>query len=245
MGSQIEKGFSDMNASLVSGLQPKEGRSIGTVSENESSNSVLHGIPIRSVTKKLSDSSQLTNTTASSELVFSNSSIAGVVPVSSRSTSMETTPNGKKVFYFPCRARGMDPGHTFETAYFTFLDGLDHGADLYCSYPACRGEGSKFRYCATCKAPAARRNFRKRHCHMKDDKSGTEEKISLPNKNISEVSILPSKNISDVSNLSEMSDTKVETGNEASGLQPPRISSASSKKRYFTTKKKPESLSSD
>merc|ERR1712183_168934 len=68
----------------------------------------------------------------------------------------------------------------------------------------------------------------------KDDKSGTEEKI-----------LLPSKNISDVSNLSEMSDTKVETGNEASGLQPPRNSSASSKKRYFTTKKKPESLSSD
>merc|ERR1711862_715527 len=120
MGSQIEKGFSDMNASLVSGLQPKEGRSIGTVSENESSNSVLHGIPIRSVTKKLSDSSQLTNTTASSELVFSNSSIAGIVPVSSRSTSMETTPNGKKVFYFPCRARGMDPGHTFEVCRYLF-----------------------------------------------------------------------------------------------------------------------------
>mmetsp|Transcript_9756 Transcript_9756/g.21734 ORF Transcript_9756/g.21734 Transcript_9756/m.21734 type:complete len:148 (+) Transcript_9756:1508-1951(+) len=80
---------------------------------------------------------------------------------------------------------------------------------------------------------------------MKDDKSGTEGKLSLPNKNISEVSILPSKNISDVSILSEMSDTKVETGDEASVLQLPRISSESSKKRYLTTKKNPESSSLD
>jgi len=52
-----------------------------------------------------------------------------------------------------------------QSAYFTIPDGLDHGADLYCSYRACRAEGCKFRYCATCKAPAARRNFRKRHGH--------------------------------------------------------------------------------
>ena len=52
-----------------------------------------------------------------------------------------------------------------QSAYFTIPDGLDHGADLYCSYRACRAEGGKFRYCATCQAPAARRNFRKRHGH--------------------------------------------------------------------------------
>jgi len=59
----------------------------------------------------------------------------------------------------------MEQGHNFESAYFTIPDGIDHGADLYCSYRACRAEGCKFRYCATCKAPAARRNFRKRHGH--------------------------------------------------------------------------------
>jgi len=97
-----------------------------------------------------------------SELIFANSSIQGIA--ASRSTSVETTPSGK-VFYFPCRARGMEQGHNFESAYFTVPEGLDHGADLYCSYRACRAEGCKFRYCATCKAPAARRNFRKRHGH--------------------------------------------------------------------------------
>jgi len=109
-----------------------------------------------------------------SELIFANSSIAGITP--SRSTSVETTPNGK-VFYFPCRARGMDQGHNFDSAYFTVPDGLDHGADLYCSYRACRAEGCKFRYCAVCKAPAARRNFRKRHGHGEHpkDKGNKEE----------------------------------------------------------------------
>eukprot|EP00588_Corethron_pennatum_P025836 CAMPEP_0194308490 /NCGR_PEP_ID=MMETSP0171-20130528/5458_1 /TAXON_ID=218684 /ORGANISM="Corethron pennatum, Strain L29A3" /LENGTH=555 /DNA_ID=CAMNT_0039061165 /DNA_START=54 /DNA_END=1721 /DNA_ORIENTATION=- len=120
------------------------------------------------------DASHNQKTAGRSELIFANSSIAGITP--SRSTSVETTPNGK-VFYFPCRARGMDQGHNFDSAYFTVPDGLDHGADLYCSYRACRAEGCKFRYCAVCKAPAARRNFRKRHGHGEHpkDKGNKEE----------------------------------------------------------------------
>jgi len=62
-------------------------------------------------------------------------------------------------------------GYNFESAYFTIPDGLDHGADLYCSYRACRAEGCKFRYCATCKAPAARRNFRKKHTTKPNSKA--------------------------------------------------------------------------
>jgi len=112
------------------------------------------------------------------DLIFTNSSIAGIV--SSRSTSDKSTHNGK-VLFFPCRARGMEQAHNFESAYFTIPDDLDHGADLYCSYPACRTEGCKFRYCATCKAPAARRNFRKRHgnCGKSDNKQKKKELIEI------------------------------------------------------------------
>jgi len=113
----------------------------------------------------------------SESLKFANSSISGITP--SRSTSVEKTPSGK-FFYFPCRARGVDKGHDFDSAYFTIPDGLDHGADLYCSYKACRAEGCKFRYCASCKIPAARRNFRKRHGHgeISKDKVKNEEVVT-------------------------------------------------------------------
>eukprot|EP00587_Corethron_hystrix_P005573 CAMPEP_0113312410 /NCGR_PEP_ID=MMETSP0010_2-20120614/9260_1 /TAXON_ID=216773 ORGANISM="Corethron hystrix, Strain 308" /NCGR_SAMPLE_ID=MMETSP0010_2 /ASSEMBLY_ACC=CAM_ASM_000155 /LENGTH=458 /DNA_ID=CAMNT_0000168247 /DNA_START=628 /DNA_END=2001 /DNA_ORIENTATION=+ /assembly_acc=CAM_ASM_000155 len=127
-----------------------------------------------------SEQKNTASSNAQTKLVFANSSIAGIEP--SRSTSLDTTPAGNgRVFYFPCRARGMEHGHNFESAYFTIHDGLDHGADLYCSYPACRAEGCKFRYCATCKAPAARRNFRKRHGHGEKPKrssSSTPKRIS-------------------------------------------------------------------
>lgn len=37
-----------------------------------------------------------------------------------------------------------------------------------CSYYACRNNGIKFRYCAYCNVPVAKRNFRKRHQHGKE-----------------------------------------------------------------------------
>lgn len=40
-----------------------------------------------------------------------------------------------------------------------------HGEDLVCSYEACRKAGSKFRYCAECRIPVAKRNFHQRHGH--------------------------------------------------------------------------------
>ena len=65
----------------------------------------------------------------------------------------------------PCRARGMPVDHNFKTAYFVVPDGIEHGDELMCSYPACRQAGVKFRYCLHCKVPVAKRNFRNRHRH--------------------------------------------------------------------------------
>jgi hypothetical protein len=42
---------------------------------------------------------------------------------------------------------------------------IKHGAELVCSYNACRNAGTKFRYCVQCSLPVAKRNFFKRHKH--------------------------------------------------------------------------------
>lgn len=68
----------------------------------------------------------------------------------------------------PCRARGMPMDHNPLTAYFVISKGVKHGDDVVCSHPACRNAGVKFRYCSYCKAPVAKRNFRRRHNHGGD-----------------------------------------------------------------------------
>ena len=66
------------------------------------------------------------------EVVFANSSSKGTM--ASRSTSIETTPSGK-VFYFPCRARGMEQGHNFEvrTIYILYFQNF-YFQNLYFQY---------------------------------------------------------------------------------------------------------------
>jgi len=81
----------------------------------------------------------------------------------------------------PCRARGMPVDHNFKTAYFVIPDGIEHGDELMCNYPACRQAGVKFRYCLHCKVPVAKRNFRNRHRHGVpggDDVGESEESVS-------------------------------------------------------------------
>eukprot|EP00980_Cylindrotheca_fusiformis_P030431 scaffold24801_cov181-Cylindrotheca_fusiformis.AAC.9 len=72
---------------------------------------------------------------------------------------------GGKVTVLPCRARGMPMDHNAKTAYFVLPDDIKHGAELVCSYNACRNAGTKFRYCVHCSLPVAKRNFFKRHKH--------------------------------------------------------------------------------
>jgi hypothetical protein len=52
-----------------------------------------------------------------------------------------------------------------QTAFFIVPNGIRHGEDLLCSHKACRSGGVRFRYCAVCGVPVARRNFRQRHYH--------------------------------------------------------------------------------
>lgn len=75
----------------------------------------------------------------------------------------------------PCRARGMPVDHNFKTAYFVIPQGIEHGDELVCSYPACRQAGVKFRYCLHCEVPVAKRNFRNRHRHCAPEDLESEE----------------------------------------------------------------------
>lgn len=75
----------------------------------------------------------------------------------------------------PCRARGMPMDHNFKTAYFVIAEDTKHGEDLVCSYYSCRNGGVKFRYCAHCMAPVAKRNFCRRHDHGISDKLPPQE----------------------------------------------------------------------
>ncbi|KAL3925806.1 MAG: hypothetical protein SGILL_000154 [Bacillariaceae sp.] len=65
----------------------------------------------------------------------------------------------------PCRARGQPPEHDYMTACFTLKKNEKHGKELVCSFRQCRDSGIKFCYCAFCRVPVARRNFRLRHHH--------------------------------------------------------------------------------
>lgn len=65
----------------------------------------------------------------------------------------------------PCKARGMPKNHNAEFAYFEIPANVTHGKIIACSHPSCVTSGRRFRYCAVCAVPVAKRNFMKRHAH--------------------------------------------------------------------------------
>ena len=65
----------------------------------------------------------------------------------------------------PCKARGMPEDHNAEHAYFEISFETIHGKILACSHRDCALSGRRFRYCAVCALPVAKRNFMKRHAH--------------------------------------------------------------------------------
>jgi len=88
-----------------------------------------------------------------------SSQYSSSTPMQSGSSS---SGNGRSA---PCRARGMSMEHNFQTAYFEISENVKHGDGLVCSFPDCRNRGVKFLYCAYCKDPVAKRNFRTKHTH--------------------------------------------------------------------------------
>lgn len=65
----------------------------------------------------------------------------------------------------PCKARNVPADHKPETAYFDIHPHTEHGKVLICSHKECAASGRRFRYCAVCAIPVAKRNFLKRHSH--------------------------------------------------------------------------------
>lgn len=84
----------------------------------------------------------------------------------------------------PCKARGVHGDHNIRTAYFDIPVNAEHGTLLICSHPGCSGSGRRFRYCAVCDLPVAKRNFTKRHGHgiVKPSRSGggVSNAVALP-----------------------------------------------------------------
>lgn len=80
----------------------------------------------------------------------------------------------------PCKARGVRGGHNLRTAYFDIPVNAEHGLMLVCSHEACAASGRRFRYCAICDLPVAKRNFSKRHGHglIKPTRGGAVNSIS-------------------------------------------------------------------
>ena len=76
---------------------------------------------------------------------------------------------------FPCRARGFKNSdgsgegsgvrHNESTAVLRIRSDAPHGTVVVCSHKACADSGRRFRWCAVCQQPVAKRNFMKRHCH--------------------------------------------------------------------------------
>lgn len=66
----------------------------------------------------------------------------------------------------------VDHDPSLQTAYFEISPDIKHGDGLICSFPACRNRGVKFLYCAYCKDPVAKRNFRNQHSHADGGEEG-------------------------------------------------------------------------
>ncbi|GMI25927.1 hypothetical protein TeGR_g14884, partial [Tetraparma gracilis] len=69
--------------------------------------------------------------------------------------------------FFQCPSRKQPQKHA--NAYIHVDPRPAHGAKLLCSDPACRAQGSKFKWCDVCCRPVASRNFIKRHGHGRMD----------------------------------------------------------------------------
>mmetsp|Transcript_7748 Transcript_7748/g.8859 ORF Transcript_7748/g.8859 Transcript_7748/m.8859 type:complete len:322 (+) Transcript_7748:65-1030(+) len=65
----------------------------------------------------------------------------------------------------PCKARGVPGEHVARNAYIDIPLHAKHGCLLSCSHPTCRLSGRRFRFCAVCQVPVAKRNFARRHTH--------------------------------------------------------------------------------
>jgi hypothetical protein len=62
-----------------------------------------------------------------------------------------------------------------QTAFIVIPQDVSHGQALRCSHPICRNRGVRFRFCAACQRPVAKRNFSSRHNHPQEDFPKTEE----------------------------------------------------------------------
>jgi hypothetical protein len=53
-----------------------------------------------------------------------------------------------------------------QTAFFEVENDASHGAELVCSFPACRNGGIKFVWCKYCEVPVSKRSFKSQHSHV-------------------------------------------------------------------------------
>lgn len=162
----------------------------------------------------------------------------------------------------PCRARGMPMDHNPLTAYFVINNGVQHGEDVVCSHPACRNAGVKFRYCSFCKAPVAKRNFRRRHNHGGETSTSSSDDLDDESAKMSTVSATSSRRLisaseeepeakraklvissedDDVATTTDSSKSSTENGrNSSSSSDEPNSSSSSDEPKHTEPSKRTE-----
>ena len=124
----------------------------------------------------------LANATSDPNISLSLGTMPPLAPNAATTTSLMCAPvtaNGTlsscgQYRRVPCKARGVRADHNSKTAYFDIPLDAKHGMLLVCSHSKCSESGRRFRYCAMCKVPVAKRNFSKRHGHglIKPSRSG-------------------------------------------------------------------------
>ena len=78
-----------------------------------------------------------------------------------------------------------------QNAHFRIPEDIKHGDELICSFPACRDGGVKFCYCAHCRIPVAKRNFRIRHHHFDDGSPSLAHAAANPIQGATDSHLLP------------------------------------------------------
>ena len=140
-------------------------------------------------------------------------------------------PTTTTITRYPCKARNTPIDHDEETAYFEIPSNAEHGLLLRCSHPSCNVV--RFRYCAHCHKPVAKRNFPKRHGHQHHNKNNN--KNNNNNGCGTKASSFPPIvcNMDDLSTIEEASTLPLPDGDETLSTQgsvASTVTTASSKK---------------
>lgn len=118
---------------------------------------------------------------------------------------------------------------------------MQHGDGLICIFPECRNRGIKFLYCAFCKDPVAKRNFRNRHTH-EDNVDSSDRPFKMQKMTKSVPSSRPNTNAPNASKAPHEVSEGAGSSNNGSGEGWPSNSNLVSRQTAMLPRKRPHYL---